>query len=104
MEPAPQGSGRPPPGRNPHCFEVITANMVYYVGEDGGGPHNPVLALTGVGRDVGGAWEKAVRQAMMPVTPNAGVGTGAGKDHSESPETSKLSHSSQTPKKTCIGF
>ncbi|XP_056283469.1 serine/threonine-protein kinase D3-like isoform X2 [Pseudoliparis swirei] len=83
VEPAPQGSGRPPPGRNPHCFEVITANMVYYVGEDGGGPHNPVLALTGVGRDVGGAWEKAVRQAMMPVTPNAGVGTGAGKDHKD---------------------
>ncbi|XP_037606427.1 serine/threonine-protein kinase D3-like isoform X2 [Sebastes umbrosus] len=74
-----------PPGSNPHCFEVITANMVYYVGENNGGPHNPVLAASGVGRDVGQGWEKAIRQAMMPVTPKASVGTGPGKgkDHKD---------------------
>ncbi|XP_070844007.1 serine/threonine-protein kinase D3-like [Chaetodon trifascialis] len=73
-------------GSNPHCFEVITANMVYYVGEDNGGLyHNPVLTASGVGRDVGQSWEKAIRQAMMPVTPKASVGTGPGqgKDHKE---------------------
>lgn len=74
-------------GSNPHCFEVITANMVYYVGEDNSGLyHNPVLAASGVGRDVGQSWEKAIRQAMMPVTPKASVGSGPGqgKIHSES--------------------
>ncbi|XP_059213065.1 serine/threonine-protein kinase D3-like [Centropristis striata] len=85
VEPA-QDFGSQPPASNPHCFEVITASMVYYVGEDSGGlHHNPVLAASGVGRDVGGSWEKAIRQAMMPVTPKASVGTGPGqgKDHKE---------------------
>ncbi|XP_049445867.1 serine/threonine-protein kinase D3-like [Epinephelus fuscoguttatus] len=81
-----QDFGSLPPGSNPHCFEVITASMVYYVGEDNGGlHHNPILAASGVGRDVGQSWEKAIRQAMMPVTPKASVGTGPGqgKDHKE---------------------
>ncbi|XP_042359372.1 serine/threonine-protein kinase D3-like isoform X1 [Plectropomus leopardus] len=81
-----QDFGSLPPGSNPHCFEVITASMVYYVGEDIGGlHHNPVLAASGVGREVGQSWEKAIRQAMMPVTPKASVGTGPGqgKDHKE---------------------
>uniref|UniRef100_A0A8C4FFS6 Serine/threonine-protein kinase n=1 Tax=Dicentrarchus labrax TaxID=13489 RepID=A0A8C4FFS6_DICLA len=76
VEPA-QDFGSLPQGSNPHCFEVITDNMVYYVGENNGGlHHNPVLAATGVGRDVGQSWEKAIRQAMMPVTPKASVCTG----------------------------
>ncbi|XP_072217765.1 serine/threonine-protein kinase D3-like [Leuresthes tenuis] len=85
VEPA-QDFGSLPQGSNPHCFEVITASMVYYVGEDNGGlHHNPVLAASGVGRDVGHSWEKAIRQALMPVTPKASVGTGPGqsKDHKE---------------------
>ncbi|CAB1444934.1 unnamed protein product [Pleuronectes platessa] len=75
-----------PPGSNPHCCEVTTASMVYYVGENNGGLyHNPVLAASGVGRDVGQSWEKAIRHALMPVTPTASVGTGPGKgkDHKE---------------------
>lgn len=86
VEPAQDsGVGLLPQGSNPHCFQVTTASMVYYVGEDtGGGPHhNPVLAASGVGRDVGQSWEKAIRQALMPVTPQSSVGTGHGKDHSE---------------------
>ncbi|KAM3602783.1 uncharacterized protein V6R79_010626 [Siganus canaliculatus] len=85
VEPA-QDFSSLPQGSNPHCFEVITASMVYYVGENGGGPHhNPALTASGVGRDVGQSWEKAIRQAMMPVTPKASVGTGPGhgKDHKE---------------------
>uniref|UniRef100_A0AAQ5XP56 Serine/threonine-protein kinase n=1 Tax=Amphiprion ocellaris TaxID=80972 RepID=A0AAQ5XP56_AMPOC len=85
VEPA-QDFSSLPQGSNPHCFEVITASMVYYVGEDNGGLyHNPVLAASGVGRDVGHSWEKAIRQAMMPVTPKASVGAGPGqlKDHKE---------------------
>uniref|UniRef100_A0A671M9K3 protein kinase C n=1 Tax=Sinocyclocheilus anshuiensis TaxID=1608454 RepID=A0A671M9K3_9TELE len=58
-------------GGNPHCFEVITATMVYYVGENTGGPHlhihNPALAAGGVGLEVAQGWERAIRQALMPV-------------------------------------
>ena len=73
-------------GSNPHYFEVITATMVYYVGENNGGHyHNPVLAASGVGLEVAQSWEKAIRQALMPVTPQPSVctGPGQGKDHSE---------------------
>uniref|UniRef100_A0A8C6QQX0 Serine/threonine-protein kinase n=1 Tax=Nannospalax galili TaxID=1026970 RepID=A0A8C6QQX0_NANGA len=71
-------------GSNPHCFEIITDTMVYFVGENSGeSSHNPVLAATGVGLDVAQSWEKAIRQALMPVTPQASVCTspGQGKDH-----------------------
>ncbi|XP_063040562.1 serine/threonine-protein kinase D3 isoform X3 [Engraulis encrasicolus] len=82
-------------GGNPHCFEIITATMVYYVGENTvmGAPHlhhtihssSPVLAPSGVGLEVAQGWEKAIRQALMPVTPQPSVCTaaGQGKDHKE---------------------
>uniref|UniRef100_A0A2K5D3E4 Serine/threonine-protein kinase n=1 Tax=Aotus nancymaae TaxID=37293 RepID=A0A2K5D3E4_AOTNA len=73
-------------GSNPHCFEIITDTMVYFVGENNGdSAHNPVLAATGVGLDVAQSWEKAIRQALMPVTPQASVCTspGQGKDHKD---------------------
>lgn len=74
------------PQGNPHCFEVITANVVYYVGEDDGGQNlDPLLPASGVGRDVGLSWERAIRQAMMPVTPKTSIVSGLGqmKDQSE---------------------
>ncbi|GAB5569899.1 serine/threonine-protein kinase D3 [Prionailurus iriomotensis] len=73
-------------GSNPHCFEIITDTMVYFVGENNGdSSHNPVLAATGIGVDVAQSWEKAIRQALMPVTPQASVCTspGQGKDHKD---------------------
>ncbi|KAJ3613039.1 hypothetical protein NHX12_019295 [Muraenolepis orangiensis] len=73
-------------GSNPHCFEIITSTMVYYVGENHGGHyHGPALAASGVGTEVAQGWEKAIRQALMPVTPQPSVATagGHGKDHKE---------------------
>ncbi|XP_036290639.1 serine/threonine-protein kinase D3 isoform X2 [Pipistrellus kuhlii] len=73
-------------GSNPHCFEIITDTMVYFVGENSGdSSHNPVLAATGIGLDVAQSWEKAIRQALMPVTPQASICTspGQGKDHKD---------------------
>lgn len=73
-------------GSNPHCFEIITATMVYYVGENNGSLyHSPVLAASGVGVEVAQGWEKAIRQALMPVTPQPSVAcaAGQGKDHSK---------------------
>ncbi|RMC12599.1 hypothetical protein DUI87_10121 [Hirundo rustica rustica] len=73
-------------GSNPYCFEIITDTMVYFVGENNGSSHHsPVLAASGVGLDVAQGWEKAIRQALMPVTPQPSVCTaaGQGKDHKE---------------------
>uniref|UniRef100_A0A674F060 Serine/threonine-protein kinase n=1 Tax=Salmo trutta TaxID=8032 RepID=A0A674F060_SALTR len=73
-------------GSNPHCFEIITSTMVYYVGENNGGQyHSPALTASGVGMEVAQGWEKAIRQALMPATPQPSVATAArqGKDHSE---------------------
>uniref|UniRef100_A0A8D2P4R7 protein kinase C n=1 Tax=Zosterops lateralis melanops TaxID=1220523 RepID=A0A8D2P4R7_ZOSLA len=73
-------------GSNPYCFEIITDTMVYFVGENNGSTHHsPVLAASGVGLDVAQGWEKAIRQALMPVTPQPSVCTaaGQGKDHKE---------------------
>uniref|UniRef100_A0A667Z7I4 Serine/threonine-protein kinase n=1 Tax=Myripristis murdjan TaxID=586833 RepID=A0A667Z7I4_9TELE len=50
-----------PPGTSPHCFELITGTMRYFVGED---PNT--LPPLGVGREVAKAWESAIRQALMP--------------------------------------
>ncbi|XP_043931929.1 serine/threonine-protein kinase D3-like [Protopterus annectens] len=56
----------------PHCFEIITDSMVYFVGERG---HNSEYNLTGSEADVIQAWERAIRQALMPVTPQSSVTT-----------------------------
>ncbi|XP_076874190.1 serine/threonine-protein kinase D3-like isoform X2 [Brachyhypopomus gauderio] len=73
-------------GGNPHCFEIITDTMVYYVGENTGRVQpSPHLAASGVGLDVAVGWEKAIRQALMPVTPQPSVCSGPrlGKDHKD---------------------
>lgn len=60
--------------------------MVYYVGENNGSHyHSPALAASGVGMEVAQGWEKAIRQALMPVTPQPSVASaaGQGKDHSK---------------------
>lgn len=73
-----------PPGTNPHCFELITGKMCYFVGEDPNTlppvsptippalpptPPSPsqVAPNSGMGREVAKAWESAIRQALMPV-------------------------------------
>ncbi|KAF3692768.1 Serine/threonine-protein kinase D2 [Channa argus] len=73
-----------PPGTNPHCFELITGNICYFVGEDPNtipslSPSNPqtlpqtppspsqVAPNSGIGREVAKAWESVIRQALMPV-------------------------------------
>ncbi|KAM3616368.1 uncharacterized protein V6R79_016854 [Siganus canaliculatus] len=73
-----------PQGTNPHCFELITGTMCYFVGEDPNSvpslspttPHSipptppspsQVAPNSGIGREVAKAWESAIRQALMPV-------------------------------------
>uniref|UniRef100_A0A8C5GGX7 Serine/threonine-protein kinase n=1 Tax=Gouania willdenowi TaxID=441366 RepID=A0A8C5GGX7_GOUWI len=63
-----------PQGTNPHCFELITGTMCYFVGEDPNSlPYLTTNSLqtvapnSGIGREVAKAWESAIRQALMPV-------------------------------------
>uniref|UniRef100_A0A672IFI9 Serine/threonine-protein kinase n=1 Tax=Salarias fasciatus TaxID=181472 RepID=A0A672IFI9_SALFA len=49
-----------PDGANPHCFEIATASLVYYVGEN-------LQRVSGVGQDVARMWEMAIQHALMPV-------------------------------------
>lgn len=63
-----------------HCFELRTANVDYYIGED---PHfgqkengNGASALpqaleTGLGVHLAKSWETAIRQALLPLTNNS---------------------------------
>jgi protein kinase D len=61
-----------------HCFEIRTANVDYFVGQD---PlHNlkenePMMSLpppdSGVGAYLAKSWETAIRNSLMPVTNGA---------------------------------
>lgn len=63
VEPA-QNFSLVPQGTNPHCFEIITANVTYFVGETAGSaPGGP----GGQGAEAARGWETAIRQALMPV-------------------------------------
>lgn len=64
-------------GNEAHCFQIRTANIDYYVGQD------PLLAYkvgeplvlpppdSGIGAHLAKSWETAIRQALMPVTSNS---------------------------------
>ncbi|KAJ8384423.1 hypothetical protein AAFF_G00205560 [Aldrovandia affinis] len=75
-----------PPPSSPHCFEIVTGTISYFVGEDPApcpvpspcsSPVDPAASFSssptgigpssGVGRDIATAWENAIRQALMPV-------------------------------------
>ncbi|XP_066550635.1 serine/threonine-protein kinase D1 [Amia ocellicauda] len=66
-----------PTGANPHCFEITTANVVYYVGENlvnaANMPANNNVLISGIGQDVARMWEMAIQHALMPVIPKGGA-------------------------------
>uniref|UniRef100_A0A670IL98 Serine/threonine-protein kinase n=1 Tax=Podarcis muralis TaxID=64176 RepID=A0A670IL98_PODMU len=70
-----------PQEANPHCFEITTANVVYYVGENvenlPSPPANNNVLTSGCGLDVARMWEMAIQHALMPVIPK-GASTGSG--------------------------
>ena len=64
--------------RFPHVFEIqANSSVTYYVGEDptcGGKEEERVTSPeSGVGFEQAKHWEVTLRQALMPVTPNASV-------------------------------
>ncbi|KAF4085849.1 hypothetical protein AMELA_G00099760 [Ameiurus melas] len=66
-----------PSGASPHCFEVVTGTIRYFVGEDSNPSQLPSMTvptssncvgpISGVGQEAARAWENAIRQALMPV-------------------------------------
>uniref|UniRef100_A0A8P4GIB5 Serine/threonine-protein kinase n=1 Tax=Dicentrarchus labrax TaxID=13489 RepID=A0A8P4GIB5_DICLA len=52
-----------PDGANPHCFEIATASLVYYIGEN---LQRAESSVSGVGQDVARMWEMAIQHALMP--------------------------------------
>ncbi|MBV99369.1 Serine/threonine-protein kinase D1, partial [Eschrichtius robustus] len=90
LEPA-KPSALIPSGASPHCFEITTANVVYYVGENVVNPSSPPpsssVLTSGIGADVARMWEMAIRHALMPVIPkgsSVGSGTNVHRDISVS--------------------
>lgn len=70
LEPA-QNFSLLPEGANPHCFEIATTTLVYYVGEnlsqeDYSLFHGSML-ISGTGQDVAHMWQTAIQHALMPV-------------------------------------
>jgi protein kinase D len=57
-----------------HCFELRTANVDYFVGEDplftAPGTSMPP-ADSGIGAYLAKTWETCIRQALMPVSSQA---------------------------------
>lgn len=81
VEPA-QNFSLVPPGTNPHCFEIVTANTTYFVGETpGGAPGGP----SGQGAETARGWETAIRQALMPVILQDAPSAPGHTPHSKSP-------------------
>lgn len=61
-----------------HCFEIRTANIDYFVGEDplhGRRESSVPLPIppseTGIGAHIAKSWETSIRQALMPVASNS---------------------------------
>ncbi|EFX86325.1 hypothetical protein DAPPUDRAFT_308512 [Daphnia pulex] len=90
-----------------HCFELRTANVDYYIGED---PHfgqkengNGASALpqaleTGLGVHLAKSWETAIRQALLPLTNNS-----QGATASPSPLTKPAAGDSNSDREQEIG-
>ncbi|XP_053700955.1 serine/threonine-protein kinase D1 isoform X2 [Synchiropus splendidus] len=69
LEPA-QDLSLLPDGANPHCFEVATTSLIYYVGENvlRSEPcaSGSSALVSGAGQDVSRMWEMAIQHALMP--------------------------------------
>ncbi|XP_053663384.1 serine/threonine-protein kinase D3 [Anopheles marshallii] len=86
-----------------HCFEIRTATVDYYVGQDPlyNMKHHtdPVLALpppdSGVGAYLAKSWETAIRQALMPVQTGAGRSEAHGTAGSASEPEERVTDMSQ---------
>ena len=66
--------------KSSHCFEIKTANLVFYVGEDS--------ASSEASSDGSGDWESAIKSAVTPVVKTSST---AGSSKEEAPPSSSSS-------------
>ncbi|CAL1529671.1 unnamed protein product [Lymnaea stagnalis] len=85
--------------RFPHVFEFSTDSTIYFIGEDPtyGQESNIVVSPeSGVGLEQAKHWEHAIRQALMPVTPQSSVGNipadNNGNGEPQRPGQAEISH------------
>lgn len=69
-----------PDGANPHCFEIATGTLVYFVGEVAGSS----AVVSGLGQDVARTWEEAIQQALTPAVSTGVSGSAPSSGHSKS--------------------
>ncbi|KAI4902192.1 hypothetical protein NFI96_029566 [Prochilodus magdalenae] len=75
-----------PEGANPHCFEIATTSLVYYVGENLSRMddcHGSSMLVSGAGQDVARMWEMAIQHALMPVISKGMAHSGRHSQHKE---------------------
>ncbi|KAL7861776.1 hypothetical protein SRHO_G00132170 [Serrasalmus rhombeus] len=73
-------------GANPHCFEIATTSLVYYVGENLSRMedcHGSSMLVSGAGQDVARMWEMAIQHALMPVISKGMAHTGRHSQHKD---------------------
>ncbi|XP_070578611.1 serine/threonine-protein kinase D3-like isoform X2 [Ptychodera flava] len=86
VEPAGDNVHVPELSMAPHCFSIITAKVTYHVGERAVHKQTSQDSETedseepdrGVGVHLARGWEKAIRAALMPVTPQPSEASGGG--------------------------
>jgi len=74
-----------------HCFEIRTANVDFFVGEDSSSTENE--GESGSGKETSKSWETAIKQAFMPVSQ---TGPTAGKKSSDEGATAPAKESKPT--------
>ncbi|XP_036449915.1 serine/threonine-protein kinase D1 isoform X2 [Colossoma macropomum] len=75
-----------PEGANPHCFEIATTSLVYYVGENLSrleDCHGSSMLVSGAGQDVARMWEMAIQHALMPVISKGMAHSGRHSQHKD---------------------
>ncbi|BFZ11781.1 hypothetical protein BsWGS_14820 [Bradybaena similaris] len=84
--------------RPPHVFEIFTNTLTYFVGEDPAYGQEKTIVVSpesGAGLEQAQHWKTALRQALMPVTPQSSVrGTladRAGSVHTQRSEQAEIS-------------
>ncbi|KAK3796156.1 hypothetical protein RRG08_018156 [Elysia crispata] len=92
-------SGQDFSSRPPHVFEIVTDALTYFVGEDptyGQDSNIVVSPESGMGLEQARHWEHAIRQALMPVTPQSSVDNASadrnGNDENQKPGQAEISH------------
>ncbi|XP_077869639.1 serine/threonine-protein kinase D3 [Saccoglossus kowalevskii] len=109
------GDVQVPDSMAPYCFTLFTAKLIYYVGEkvvhkQSEESEENEMPEKGVGMHLAKGWEKAIRAALMPVTPQPSEasattpalhGSGSGHGHSAEMRAAEVDKAQQAAAEKC---